>query len=641
VIMAALGFGIVASRPASPPTDIPPGELAAAAQTIEALLHPDSGVDPLATLPRDFTVVEKVVPGHLRAPDGTMRAVHVDGGCSTPWGDQNTRWDYSVGCKAHDLGYDLLRYAEKKGHPLPADLRRRLDNQLSYDMHHQCVLNPQDSARMCSMVASLYTVGLVVNSWHQRWGPPRAEPISSWAVGLLVVIFLLAARPPWVRRQRAETVAREPSDDPSTEYMSLLQVLSMAGIVVGETVLAFAGSTGVWLLQLAPLLLFAGGHANLLAWRSAGGDYGVYLANRITALLRPVFAFVLAWLIVPLALEALDAPTGTINAVGQLVLQPLWLLGLLLITVAAWPVLQWLYERFSAVVPLVFLVASAAVDQAGSTASYVHVSGVLLALGFAQLACHWDEGPLRRVPRVVLAAGAAGALAGFVLLGYLPLLGVAQVCLACNVRSFGWVPGRAVRLVRSMPMTVYLVYVGIVLLVFGLTSATGVDWFTRPRTWLGIAMIVAASLAAFFWFERRPRPVAVLSGPVTGVHALASAFGVGYSVLGVLGFAVTGVTWQAGAPWLFGVALDPMANLIHLMLGGYLLHCVHIGTSGRPLPWLLAAAACVPPIFTTWSPAGLALHTVTIAVALVVTGTFVHTGRKIDSGTPLANHDMS
>jgi hypothetical protein len=178
-----------------------------------------------------------------------------------------------------------------------------------------------------------------------------------------------------------------------------------------------------------------------------------------------------------------------------------------------------------------------------------------------------------------------------------------------------------------MPMTVYLVYVGIVLLVFGLTSATGVDWFTRLRTWLGIAMIVAVTLAAFFWFERRPRPVATLSRPVAGVHAVASALGVGYSVLGVLGFAVTGVTWQAGSPWLFGVALDPLANLIHLMLGGYLLHCVHNGNSGRPWPWLLTAAACVPPIFTTWSPIGLVLHTATIAVALAATASVIHSGR--------------
>jgi hypothetical protein len=618
ITVAALTFGIVASRPAPPPPEVPPGsDVAAAARAVEALLNPASGADPIAELPADFSAVEKVIPGRMRAPDGTMRAVHVDGGCSTPWGDENTRWDYSVGCKAHDLGYDLLRYGEKKGHPLPADLRRRLDDQLSRDMHKQCELNPQGSAGTCDVVASVYTVGLVVNSWHQRWGPPRAEPISSWAVGLVVVIFLLAARPPWVRRRTTE-VREDGSPEEPAGYMSMLRVLSMAGIVVGETVLAFTHGSGFWLLQLAPLLFFAGGHANVLAWRSSGADYGMYLANRIHALLKPVFAFVLAWALVPLTLEMLDAPDGTITSVGQLVLEPLWVLGLFLITVAACPLMQWLYQRASAVVPVVLLAASTAVHLIGSTDAYVLVSGLLLALGFSQLAFHWEDGPLRQVPRPVLITTAVVALIGFALLGYLPLLGVAQVSLACAVRNFSWVPSRTIAFLRSRPMTVYLVYVGVVLLFVGLTSEPGLDWFTRSRTWLAVAMIATATLVAFLWFERRPRPVLTLSGPIAGAQSLGCALGVGYATLGVLGFAVTGVTWHVGAPALFGMALDPLANLIHLMLGGYLLHTVHAGHSDRTWPWLLTGAACVPPIFTTWSPFGAVVHSVTIVVALTV-----------------------
>lgn len=620
ITIAALTFGIVASRPAPPPADVPPGsDLAAAARAVEALLSPASGADPIAELPADFTAVEKVVPGRMRAPDGTMRAVHVDGGCSTPWGDENTRWDYSVGCKAHDLGYDLLRYAEKKGHPLPADLRRRLDDQLSRDMHKQCELNPQDSAGTCDVVASVYTVGLVVNSWHQRWGPPRAEPIPSWAVGLVVVMFLLAARPPWGRRRRdtSEVPADGPAEEPAG-YMSMLRVLSMAGIVIGETVLAFTHASGFWLLQLAPLLFFAGGHANVLAWRSSGADYWMYLANRFHALLKPVFAFVLAWALVPLTLEMLDAPEGTITSVGQLVLEPLWILGLFLVTVAACPLMQWLYQRAGVIVPVVLLAASTAVDIAGTTDAYVLVGGILLALGFGQLAFHWEDGPLRQVPRPMLIATAVAALVGFVLLGYLPLLGVAQVSLACAVRTFSWVPPRTISFVLAKPMTVYLVYVGVVLMLVGLTSGPGVDWFIRSRTWLAVLMIGAAALVAFVWFERRPRPVLTLSGPVAGAQSLACALGVGYATLGVLGFAVTGVTWHVGAPALFGMALDPLANLIHLMLGGYLLHTVHAGHSGRTWPWLLTGAACVPPIFTTWSPFGAVVHSVTIVVALTV-----------------------
>lgn len=622
VTVAALGFGVVASRPAPPPGQLPSAgplavDIGAAARTIEALLAPTSGVDPIAQLPADFTAVERVVPGRLRAPDGTMRAVHVDGGCSTPMGDDNTKWDYSVGCKAHDLGYDLLRYAEKKGHPLPSDLRRRLDDQLSRDMHKQCELNPQNSAGMCQVVADVYTLGLVVNSWHQRWGPPRAEPISSWAVGLVVVVMLLAGRPPWSRSRRSAPGSPEA---PPVDYMSALRVLSMIGIVLGETVLAFTHAGGFWLLRLAPLLFFAGGHANLVAWRSSGHDYGAYLAIRIHALLRPVFAFVLAWLLIPLTLELLDAPEDTITSVGALVLEPLWVLGLFLITVAACPAMQWLRDRLGPAVPLVLLVGSTIVDVAGSTDAYLLASGVLLALGFGQLAFHWEDGTLRRIPRPVLFGVAGAALVAFVLLGYLPLLGVAQVSLACTVRSFDWVPVKLVGSLLTRPMTVYLVYVGIVLVFAGLTSSAGFDWFTRPSTWLAVSMITAATLVAFLWYERRPRPMAELPGPVNGVQTLACALGVGYATLGVLGFAVTGVNWQVGAPAVFGMALDPMANLIHLMLGGYLLHVVHSGKSGRTWPWLLTAAACVPPIMSTWSVSGAVVHGATAVVALVVAG---------------------
>nr|CEL15211.1 hypothetical protein [Kibdelosporangium sp. MJ126-NF4]CTQ95746.1 hypothetical protein [Kibdelosporangium sp. MJ126-NF4] len=615
-------FGIVASRPAPPadrlPSDGPlAADIGAAARTIEALLAPASGVDPIALLPVDFTAVEKVVPGRLRAPDGTMRAVHVDGGCSTPMGDDNTKWDYSVGCKAHDLGYDLLRYAEKKGHPLPADLRRGLDDQLSRDMHKQCELNPQNSAGTCQLVADVYTAGLVVNSWHQRWGPPRAEPISSWAVGLVVVVLLLAGRPPWRRLRRPGPGS---PDAPPVDYMSMLRVLSMVGIVIGETVLAFTHAGGFWLLRLAPLLFFAGGHANLVAWRASGHHYGSYLATRIHALLRPVFAFVLAWLLIPLTLELLDASENTITSVGSLVLEPLWILGLFLVTVAACPAMQWLRDRFGAVVPLVLLAGSTAVDVAGSTDAYLLASGLLLALGFGQLAFHWEDGTLRQVPRPLLWGAAGAALVAFVALGYLPLLGIAQVSLACTARSSDWVPVKAVGFLRSRPMTAYLVYVGVVLMFAGLTSSAGFDWFTRPRTWLAISMITAATVVAFLWYERRPRPVAELLGPVDGVHTLACALGVGYATLGVLGFAVTGVTWQVGAPAVFGMALDPMANLIHLMLGGYLLHVVHSGKAGKTWPWLLTATACVPPIMSTWSMSGAVVHGATVVLALAVAG---------------------
>src|SRR5689334_22552630 len=107
VVLLAAGFAVVASRARAPQVREPTGDAAKAERAIEDLLAPRSGRDPIADLPADFTAVTGHTPVHLKAPDGTTRAVHPGGGCSSPWGDDNTRWDYSVGCKAHDLGYDL------------------------------------------------------------------------------------------------------------------------------------------------------------------------------------------------------------------------------------------------------------------------------------------------------------------------------------------------------------------------------------------------------------------------------------------------------------------------------------------------------------------------------------------------------
>lgn len=83
--LALLGFGFVASRPAAPPDQGPRTGVAAAAQrAVEALTRPGSRATALNLLRADFTQVTGVVPGELPARDGTVRAVRVDSGCSTP-----------------------------------------------------------------------------------------------------------------------------------------------------------------------------------------------------------------------------------------------------------------------------------------------------------------------------------------------------------------------------------------------------------------------------------------------------------------------------------------------------------------------------------------------------------------------------
>ncbi len=665
IVLAAAGFAVIASRPDPPQYRPPTGDVATAERAIEDLLDPRSGRDPIKDLPKDFRKVSGREPVHMKAPDGTVRAVHPDGGCSSPWGA--TRWDYSVGCKAHDLGYDLLRYAELKGQPLAPELRERLDDRLSQDMHAQCRYNPRGSAGACEVVADIYTAGLVVNSWHQRWGPPRNEPVGPWSVAMVVIMVLIVARAPGVVRRgtpRARLVVPKPVLDETEQLqahsMSYLRILSLTGIVLGESLLTFAMREDMepawtwpftWLCQLVPLFFLAGGHSNLLAWRAMRGHYVTFLASRVGWLIRPVLAFVIAWLVIPLSLEMLQASESSVAAFSRLVVQPLWLLGLYLLVVAVTPVMHWLHRRLPLVTPMVLMAGVVALSFAGGSIA-AHAGGVLVALLFAQLAFHYAEGTLWRLPRGVLVTVAAVAFAGLVVLttlgaqpklqlaeptgyaafapslGGVLLIGVVQTALLSLLRVRGLTmlvtsaPARTLALVRAAPMTVYLVYLCAMLVLEGLLGvAGGIGLLTQPRTIFAVGLIALPTLLAFLWFERRPPPEPaerMLEPRRHWADTAAVIIGVGYGGLGVIGFAVGGLSGWTDSVNVLGLPIDPMANLIHLLVGWYLVHCVHLHTSSRPGPWVVTAIACVPPMLTTVSGAVTVVHSVTMAVALVI-----------------------
>ncbi|GAA2994177.1 phospholipase A2 [Actinokineospora diospyrosa] len=678
VVLVAAGYGVIASRSPSEPTTPPTGDIAKAAAAIDALLDPASGRDPIALLPSDFTQVTGVVPGRLVAPDGTRRAVHVDGGCSAPWGEDNSRWDFSAGCKAHDLGYDLLRYASAKGTPLGQEPRRALDDRLAHDMHAQCEINPRGSAGTCQLVASLYAAGLVANSWHQRWGPPRAEPIGTWVVALLVVVLLLAVRvPAFARRRTGVPRGAVPIGERARDragYLGMLRVVSLAGVVLAESVLAFAPLLGLrpgvlwpvtWVLQLVPLFFFAGGDSNLLAWRAAladGSGYGGYLAARVCWLIRPVLAFVTAWLIVPLSLDLLNASDAAVDAFTRLIAQPLWLLGLYLLVVGATPALHWLHRKAPIGTPVAQALVVAGLSLFGTGTFAAYAGGIVLAALFGQLALHYADGSFDHLPRRVLPAVAVGALlclvawttigghtkgliaepagtASFVpsALGVL-LIGLVQVCVVVapgrervRVIAHGAV-ARAVHRVRDAPMTIYLVYLCAMLLLAGIIGAASTsgwpgatfDWVTRPRTLMALVLLAVPAVLAFLLFERRGRggPGVIRPGdrPVSRWDPVAAAIGTGYGALGIVGFAVSGLTGTHHGPVLLGLPVDPMASVIHLLLGWYLLHAVRVGTAGTLWPWLVTAVACLPPLGSAVGPA-IGLYGATMAVAVFVAGT--------------------
>ncbi|WP_189212274.1 phospholipase [Actinokineospora fastidiosa] len=667
IVLAAGGYAVVASRGPRPPERVPPNRVTVA---VDALLDPRPDTDPARLLPPDFAAVTGVRHGLMRAPDGTMRAVNLAGGCSAPWGDTATRWDYSVGCMAHDLGYDLLRYAAATGLPVDGERRRALDERLSLDMHAQCRINPRDSAGLCRMVASLFSVGLVVNSWHQNWGPPAAEPVGVWAVVLVMVVVLLAARLPAFRRAPRPLPRPPPSvDDPDRAgYVSLVGVLALGAVVLAETALAFAPLAAVpaaalwpltWVLQLVPLFFFACGHTSLLAWR-AGRGYGAYLAGRLCWLIRPVLALVTAWLAVPLSLELFAAPPEVATAFTRLVVQPLWLLGLSLLVVAVAPVLSLLHRAMGVGAAGLWLVVMLALEIAGPGTFADYGAGIALALLFAQLAHAYAAGTLPRAALGVAGPAAVGVLVLSTALGWVDplliaepagtasfvpsaagvlLLGVAQVAVVALPRRPRPAPAVAqvVGIVRTAPMTVYLAYLCLALLVTGLVTALSArpafpaEWLARPSTLLALGLVAVPGLVGFLLFEWRTAPEDGFADGLSRWDGVAAVLGVAYAALGVLGFAAGPGTAVLGLP------LDPMAGIIHLLLGWYLLHAVRVGTSALPGPWLLAALACGPALLAKPSVAGLVLHGATVAlagVAAVACGAR-RSGQAADRGEPV------
>lgn len=126
-------------------------------------------------VPTDFATVMGYEPAVL---SGTL--VKPDGGCSTPGGLGPER--FTTACRVHDLGYDVLRYAERDGSRLAAAVRFELDRRLFADLLESC------DTGSCRVTAMAYFGAVSANSARQGYKAPHAEPALPWAslvVGVL------------------------------------------------------------------------------------------------------------------------------------------------------------------------------------------------------------------------------------------------------------------------------------------------------------------------------------------------------------------------------------------------------------------------------------------------------------------------
>lgn len=616
ITLAVFVCGVVASRPASGDSGAPPSaDVIAAANAVHAFVEPSATHDPYVNLPSDFEQETGRDPKTITAPDGTLRVVDSSGGCSGPAGD--TEWDFSAACRAHDLGYDLLRYADHKGQPLGQYARKALDDRLATDLHTQCRLNPRGAEQTCHAVAETYALGLQFNSWRQRWGAPGHEPVVAWAFGSAMVVFLLLAR---LHGRRREEVPAATAPVQQDRYATFLRLFSLALLVLGETVATLAHLRGVgtpwlWALQAVPLFFFAGGHANLRSWQEHQGGFGCWVSSRTSWLLRPVLAFVLLWVVLFAALNLMDV---RVDAYSRLITHPLWFLGVYLLAVAATPAAAWLHQHFRRTAPFVLMLVTLGVEIARTSTDWKtggYANLIVGALLMQQIGFFYADGTLQRISRRVLAALGAITLPALVFFSDYPrsmmVLGVAQVCLALLARGrvTTWLEGRSwhvVNFARRAPMTVYLAYLT------GVGAVVGLLGLSQAPIWLVFLLVPLVLL--FHRFEARLVRFPRLSHESHRTR-LATAMGVSFGTLGVLGFVVSGFL---GDGTLVLLPVDPLQNLIHLLLGWYLIHTARTGSCDTRLPWLLTALACVPPMLALDpTPPVVVLHAAAIGLALL------------------------
>ncbi len=159
-----LGIGSV-SAPPSAGADIPLTRASQADRALDAVAT-ERGDRARTAIPTAFT--ERFYTPVLE--HGVL--VNPTGDCSSPIPLPS---EFDVACRAHDLGYDLLRFAGGSGTTEAA--RRDLDSRLGETMNASCAGRPEGEARAsCSMMADIASGAVEFNSWRQHYGVPDPEP---------------------------------------------------------------------------------------------------------------------------------------------------------------------------------------------------------------------------------------------------------------------------------------------------------------------------------------------------------------------------------------------------------------------------------------------------------------------------------
>ncbi|WP_082520973.1 hypothetical protein [Rhodococcus sp. Leaf278] len=190
-ICVAATAAVMATTGAATPPPSAPDTTSTVAVAVHALVA-ESADAATRAIPADFASVMGYRPRVLDAMAGNPH-----GDCSSP---VPLPPEFESSCQAHDLGYDLLRYAASTGKTVDPGWRRAIDRQLASRLHASCIHRTDDgSRRACDAAATVAAAAVDMNSWRQSFGAPVAEPALPIALGgaalvLMALSVLLTSR---------------------------------------------------------------------------------------------------------------------------------------------------------------------------------------------------------------------------------------------------------------------------------------------------------------------------------------------------------------------------------------------------------------------------------------------------------------
>jgi hypothetical protein len=169
-------------------------------------------------------------------------------------------------------------------------------------------------------------------------------------------------------------------------------------------------------VQIMPLFFIAGGFSSLHHWRSMrakGATASEYVRARIVRLVRPAIAVVVVVASGLVMLRLAGLPEDLVATAGFRIGQPLWFLGVYLVTSALVPVMVRAHERARLLTPIALLAAVVAVDVVRLSTGIDAIgllNLVLVWLLVQQLGFHLADGALDRLrPSALLEHRGRGA----------------------------------------------------------------------------------------------------------------------------------------------------------------------------------------------------------------------------------------